>query len=416
MSRFGQIFLIVYAIGLGIFALVYAFLYTDWRRNLADLLPPKMLSISGIFGAITPAGFKMEYVLTLSCSRIEMARLRRPRIAGAAARAAIVDDFQSELFTPLFSKELYFFSLSPRSSSLCGRPLAEVPHATLHGLSEDHKVWNCPPPYTVLRSELKRLRPFERKGCQIAFENIDLPPMRAELVEENYTMLTDRQKELIESDPRFCVLEEALAIAALKRRRDLLDNGGQRHETEELIIETLRAGRGFKITWRFKKESGKTYELLGFRTTGGFFHDKWNETHNGALVVHSHIDGNVVEFLKEGEPTFYTFFLRERETSRNREPKRCSSVRFQVTIASKDELEEIQKVIDRTGEAKPSDPRMTELLKELDLMMEFQDAMDGMERSLIEKVRAKKLSKDDREEKLAFVRDMVRLQREKYQP
>ena len=100
-------------------------------------------------------------------------------------------------------------------------------------------------------------------------------------------MITPEQKQaLLESD-RYKWIQEVIAVAALKLRLDVLDHNEQRHETDELVIETTKAGRGLKIKWQFKPDVSRDYELLGFRTTGGFFHDKWNETHNGTLVVHS---------------------------------------------------------------------------------------------------------------------------------
>jgi hypothetical protein len=83
------------------------------------------------------------------------------------------------------------------------------------------------------------------------------------------------------------------------------------------------------------------------------------------------------------------------------------------------ERQAIETTIARFEKRKVDDlPRenMSKMLKELNLVMEFRDATDTMEKSLIAQVKAKNLPKDEEEEQIEFVRDAVRLQRDKYQP
>ena len=66
-------------------------------------------------------------------------------------------------------------------------------------------------------------------------------------------------------------------------------------------------------------------------------------------------------------------------------------------------MEEIQKVLVSANEEKTPDPKMTEVISELGLVMEFHEAMDSMEQSLVMKIKNKRLSKEEEEDKLLFV-------------
>ena len=173
-----------------------------------------------------------------------------------------------------------------------------------------------------------------------------------------------------------------------------------------------------RITWGM--HAG--YELLGFRSTDGFYPDQFDEFRNGKQVIHStQSQGEVIESLREGEANFYTLFLRsQHEQEEDGSYKKCNSLRFQVTVGGEEEMEAIEAAIERSEMRKPPVDRgrenMSQALDELGLVMEFDEAIDEMEKTLIKRIRSKKLPKEEEEEKIEFVRDAARLQRDKYQP
>ena len=181
-----------------------------------------------------------------------------------------------------------------------------------------------------------------------------------------------------------------------------------------MTLETTKAGRGVKIEWKLK-EAASGLSLRGYRKTGGFFANQFDEQENGELMAHSNMDGSVVEILPENVATFYTFLLLGKDAEGTE--RYWSPIRFQITITSQDEMRSIDELLSSVeGGQSNSRGNMSKVIKELDLAMEFHDAMDVMEQSLVAKIKGKKLPPEEQEEKITFVRDMVRLQREKYQP
>src|SRR5262249_49034522 len=142
-----------------------------------------------------------------------------------------------------------------------------------------------------------------------------------DIIEKNYAMLTDEQKRAILATEEFSEREAILAVAVLKRRMDFFDKNEQRYDAEYVSIETAKAGRGVLIRWEIKPDALGRYELVGYRNTGGFSPNQWDESNNGALVVHTQKSGETIELLNEDTAYFYTFFLRGGPDGKGQVPK-----------------------------------------------------------------------------------------------
>jgi hypothetical protein len=367
------------------------------------------------FAGRTVGGFKVPYDLHLFCTLQNREEFIDADMLDEAAQQNLAATYHDEVFMRYFEDSSYLFYFDWWGEENDSRPhnYATSPIAEL--VRESGKTFLKPIPAGKIRADLEKL-PFQKNGCDVKayFHN---SPFNDEMIEENYAMLTDEQKKEVEADPRYDLLVEMIAVAALKRRLEFLGTSTkQKHQAEKFSIETENVGRGVAVRWSLN--SNTSYELVGFRNSGGFHSDEWDESYNGTMIVHSERNGETVELLKEGEAAFYTFFLRSKYKLENGSRHKCSLLRFQFVVPSKAETEAIEAVLERAEQRKLADPRgnMSQALKELGLAMEFQDSLDEMEKSLIEQIRKKNLPKDEEEEKIEFVRDAARLQRDKYQP
>jgi hypothetical protein len=414
-----------------------------WKRHLArneyTELNPKYFTaftIERSFTAKTLLDFKVQYGLNLLVQRVDDEEFKRHRMLDDYSRQQLAEEFNEEVFLGFMNDESCFFSIAT-PSAIEPKEIYEAFRTPIYQLVEDDETFAREfAKTTFLKDGGRFVRefaktsfqvgvgkiPFTKNGCKITSGYLEVDHFPDELIEENYAMLTNEQKAAILADKDFGILDETLAVAALKRRLEFFGGSSkQRHENNDLFVETERAGRGLRIRWRFKK-SDIGYELLGYRKTDGFCADPWDEKNNGSLVIHADGSGEVIEFLNIGEANFYTLVMQLRSRQENSVEK-SSSLRFQVTVAPEKETEAIEAALRRAEQramvVDPVDPareNMSQALKELGLVMEFDEAIDEMEKSLIERIRAKNLPKDEEEEKIEFVRDAARLQRDKYQP
>jgi hypothetical protein len=365
----------------------------------------------------TLAGFKVEYELRLIVSRVNDEEFKKAQMLGKPRQAAFVSDYNEALFLPFLDERSCFFRIEWTTPVEAGK-IYQIFRGELYQVIEDDDGFVVKGFLdTRVRGELMKI-PFAQNGCKAMIGYFDRNDFSEELIKENYAMLTEEQKATILADERFGAYEELLAVGALRRQLDFFGTAMQKHEAEMFTIETERAGRALKIKWRFKESASSGYYLWGFKDQGGFFKDAWDEANNGPRVIDSYRDGETTELLDEGDAYFYTFFLQPFQESER--SKRCSSLRFQITVETNKEREAIEATLRRLGQRKPPvDPgreNMSQALKELGLVMEFDEAIDEMEKSLIERIKKKNLPKEEEEEKIEFVRDAARLQRDKYQP
>jgi hypothetical protein len=258
---------------------------------------------------------------------------------------------------------------------------------------------------------------FVENGCRVEMKRLEMKIDDRTSIQRNYDMITNEQKAMILEDERFGKYEEMLAVAALKRRLDFFEDKSATYEAALFSIETEQVGRGLKIKWRFKPELKKKdgYDIVGFRRTGGFFSDPWDETNNGTQVVHSSSEGETVELLNEGQAQFYTFFLKPyKEDAKH---PRCSPVRFQITIATKAETEAIRTALDRIDRRSlsPSPTNVSAALRELGLYAEFDHAIEQRRKVMEGQIETSRCTREEKEEKLSRLRDVVASVRDKYQ-
>lgn len=227
-------------------------------------------------------------------------------------------------------------------------------------------------------------------------------------------MISTEDKKAVEQDSRYRTYDEILAIAALKRRLDFeRQQFKQVHESDWVTISTEQAGPVVEIKWEIKQRHDGL-ELLGYRKTGGFSPDQFEEASNGALVVQTTRSGKTFEPLKEGETHFYTFLWR-------RSPKPFTywaASRFQVTLMMEEERRLIGDTIRRiegSENQESIDPAISRALKELGRYRQFETAMRIAEKEAVADIEKMPLADSEKSEEISKLRDQVAFIREKYQ-
>jgi hypothetical protein len=416
MSDLSSWFSCFFIMGVALIGICYAlFAANAWRHRdpyrEGDSRYQRTLCFSETFFEKTLAGFHVAYTLDFNFERVDNEDFNLHKMLKDSSQSVLAHSFNTNRVKRLIFVNSCFFHIE--------WPRATGPHelfrtAVLRLEDEGDTLLVK----TMSHGDLLNLfneEPFIGHGCKVELVQFRLNPFNEATIKENHAMLTDEQKIAILSDDRYGTFEQMLAVAALKRRLDFLDNKSETHDGEMFSILTERVGRGLKITWRLKPDGKSGYYIMGFRRTGGFYADQWDETSNGTLVVHSNQDGETVELLKEGEAQFYTFFLKPfQETPRN--PKR-SPLRFQVTIATADDTDPIKTTLERIERQhfNPPTQNVSLALKELGLSMEF-DNVIGQRRKVLERqIEMSDDSPEEKEEKLSRLREVVATVRDKYQ-
>ena len=417
IDHFATFLLVVGLIVPGLIAWGVFFLIKDSRNRYREggIGYYREFLAAGTFTAESSTGFKLQYYLALLCERVDNAEFNRALMLEQSSKARLAASYNREYFQPFLEQNACFFTFGATQG---GDSHAFALCVLRQLVCEKDKLFFK----TILPGDLvyDLLRPapkYRNYGSETVLTEFRIV-ISKDIIEENYAMLTDEQKRVLLANKEYIAREERLAVALLKRRLDFFDSNEQRHETDELLIETAKAGRGVRIKWRFKSNAPANYVLQGYRNTGGFFHDELDDKNNGALVVHSRKSDETVELLDEDTAYFYTFYLRSEERDTDGEYIGVSPIRFQVTIGKTNEIIEVRAILERYAGKTSADPRanMSQAIEELGLVMEFHDAMDTMERDLVAKIKSKRLPTSEEDEKIEFVRDAVRLQREKYQP
>ena len=235
----------------------------------------------------------------------------------------------------------------------------------------------------------------------------------SDFIRESYALLSDSQKAVAVQSGQFQDVDRAIAITVLNRRLDFLRSlERQFYEAGLFFIQTERVGQVLRIRWEIKPD-GRDCQLLGFKATGSFFNDRWDETMNGLLVIDSQSNGESSEPLIEGQTYFYTFFMK-----RQSDGKKFSPLRFQFS-ATKDESDAIQATLKRLEQQPKPDPdkeNLSKALKELGAFVEMDTAFEAMEKSFVDQIGQSNYSEADRQRKIERLQDIVRQIRSKYEP
>jgi hypothetical protein len=387
------------------------------------------------FTARTLAGFKVQYRLWLIGARTNVEEFKKAKMAEPKAQRALAEDFNKKVFESHLEANNYFFHLHLHSAEsfpsdrlyevfrtpLCHlvaengqSPVAEVSNVTVTGALKDHS--------------------YEASGCRLELGDFHGSVFPAELIKENYAMLTKEEKEAVIQDEHYGRYEQALAIAALRRQLDFFgDETSREHKSDCFRIKSERSGRSIKLSWRLNPDA-YAYTLLGFRSEGGFASDKWSESANGILIVDTIRDGEMTEVLKDGVAYYYTFFLKILDqylepTWKNAVRRffltewaemsyKKSVLRFQITVEDAREREALQTVLSRLEKRRlePFKENLSRALKELGAFVEMDTAFEAMERSFIEQIEKSDYPEEVKREKIERLRDIVRSIRAKYEP
>jgi hypothetical protein len=385
------------------------------RRNNPTQFYPKLFQIETGFDAHTLTGFRIGYRLTLECERINDAEFSTSHMHSRSAQLLLALGFRDSVLLSFLGERSCFFHLGWEQPRARGKVYDVFPVDICQVIQTNGHVAVREIPSHELARELKKI-PFSAYGCAVRLVDFHTAPLSENLVNENYAMLSKEIKEAIQKDERYGAWEEMLAIAALKRRLEFIENQyRQKHDSEWVPIETEQAGRGVKIKWRFTDAAPPEYELIGYRKTGGFSPDNYGDDSNGMRVIQTHTTGEVVEFLSEGETYFYTFVLQPWKKGE----KAYAIARFQITVETKTETDAIEAVLNRleaTKIAAPEKETLSRALKELGSYVEMDTAFDAMEKSFSDQIRDSDLPEEAKRRKIERLHDIVVQIRSKYEP
>jgi hypothetical protein len=372
-------------------------------------------TLDASFRRKTRAGFFVEYSIRWRVERESLLIFIVSGMHKPAVQQQFVSTFNAVVMDPIFSETPLSFRITWNPDALIGSA-AEFPVTLDAFVEKEGEIQNHNVGVGKAKSILSE-KAMETGGCRFIVQEFELKPLSHELIEENYAMLSDEQKKEIKEDNHYRAYEEGLAVALLKRRLDLLQTGAHKYEANGFTIETEKAGRSLRIKWRFNA-NGAGHYLWGFRNTGGFSNDQWNETGNGTRVVDSYRDGEVVEVLQEGTTYFYNFFLKAFQDVEG-QPGKKSPLRFQSTIETKAETEEITQLLSRFAERNEPEPEketLSRAMKELGSYVEMDTAFEAMEHSFIEQIEKLNHPEETKKLKIERLQDIVRTIRSKYEP
>ena len=388
--------------------------YKDWQRLKQEewrrLHPPKLFLIEHRFRAQTLIGFDVEYWMNLACERVDVEQSIREEVLNPVVTEIIAYEFRDKVFEPHFNDRSYFWHLDPRSVPALGVSTMVAEVAKEDGLEVVREVRR-----ERLKAEIILLPPLKCRGCEIKLLDFSIPALPDELIERNYRVLSDEQKEEIMESAEFGVAAEMLAVSLLRERLNLLRGGSQKYTAGTFTLETEKVGRSFKIKWKLATGAYGHF-LLGFRNNGGFSKDQWSEDQNGARVIDASSDGEVVEVLQDGVSYFYTFFLKPFQETEH--VRRNSPLRFQITIESRAEIEAIEATLKKFEEKQKPElekENLSKALKEIGSYVEMDHALDALGESFAEGIRKSDRPEEEKQKKIERLEDFVRIVRSKYE-
>jgi hypothetical protein len=358
----------------------------------------------------TLSGFSFEYWLSIACSR-----LGRYDESNYMYHVGTENAFKEEVknvFSKFLEERSYFFHFGRRQLNSVSK-LNIQPIVVQHSFDQNGELCSREVPVASINEELKNLPPIVCRGHELRLFDLKLPNLSDEIVDENYTMLSEEQIERIANDPEFGLASEAFVIGLLKRRADILKSGSKKHATDCFEVETEKLGRNVRIKWKLYS-SASGHHLVGFRKTDGFSSDQWSETDNGTRIVDARENGEMTDPLKEGGVYFYTFFLKTFGGDNKR-----GLLRFQVTMdteAEKAAIANALKGFEKRTAPEPEKENLSKALKEVGSYMEMDTAFEAMESSFVEEINKANHSPGTKQLKIERLQDVIRQIRAKYEP
>ena len=386
----------------------------DGHAHPPELSTGYLFNIERVFIEKTLASFAVPFRVILQCQVSNHDQYSKDRQKFDGEDSPVAGAYRDSVLRPLLDEHDCFFHLAWREV-IYKESIYDAFPVTIERVTEkDGKIVVSEFLPVDFKEALEKI-PFADSGCAISLVDFHTSGlMSPALIEENYKMITDEQRRAILADPRYSGFEEGLAVHALKRRLEYeRQQFKQVHESDWVTITTEQAGRGIKIKWQIKQQRG--LDLLGYRKSGSFSSDQFDEASNGVLVVQATRSGEVIEFLKEGETYFYTFLWRR---STPRPFTYWGASRFQITLMTEDERKLIADAIRRIqGPEKQEtlDPVISRALKELGRYRQFETAMRNAEKEAVADIQKTPLSDSEKREEIEKLRDQVSLIRERYQ-
>lgn len=396
-------------------------------------------TLKHVFNARTLRNFTTQYGLVITCERVDDLAFKAAQMLETPSQTALVGEYNEKVFLPFLQEQSSRLRLRWRRSVVEHK----ISHHFDTALSKVHTEDGATYFRDLKREEINKhleQRSLTSCGCVVKFSEFEHWKVPDEIIERNYTMLTDEHKEDAEEHEYYKELDEIYAVAALKRRLEFFkDHKKQTFDSTYVTIETETAGRGLNIKWRIKGGVLNGYDLIGMRKTDGFFPNQWDDQNNGPWVIQSSKDGEATEFLPEGQTYFYTFILKPWKseltfsecptfTSRmnwlfsaeSRVRLTYAIARFQVTIETKRETDAIEATLRRFLERMKPDPdkeRVSSALKDLDLIFELDTTLEGKTKAWEKKIWSNQdYSAEQKSDKIDRLRDAMASLRSKYEP
>lgn len=388
----------------------------EQERLRLEKLKPRYVNVEHEFSIQSPANFEVNYRLRLVVEAPTEAHFYSARLGEKEAQIALAEHYNHDAFHRFLRENSYRFHLGWSETATRDQAGQQFFASADAFIEREDGMFFRHVGSSELEEKLQKVV-LTKDGLRITVSGIEQNLFPEKLIERNYAMLTEGQKEEIEHDRRYNEYDEMLAVAALKRRLEF--QGAQykrQHDGSQVSLQTERVGRDLRISWQFKPGAPSGCELLGFRKAGGgFYPDQWDEERNGELVIQDARTNETIDRLDEGKTYFYTFILKPWTNTEG--ASRYAVARFQVSISTREETEAIQATLRRI-EKKVLDPdseRISRAMKEVRSYVKFDTALDTMLKTLEREIEQKGYSEADRDEKIARLRDVFASLREKYE-
>jgi hypothetical protein len=394
-----------------------------------ERLKPRTLLVEEEFEQPTPAGFNVCYKLHGVIETPNADEFDKLGLEKAENQKSRLQEFHQTTFREFFRDKGYRFYFDSNNAEAHGQGPLKVSVGTAIVCQRDDKIYLRNVDLHDVEKELGELR-LEKESYKVTAGKIETNIWPDELVERNYAMLTDEQKTAVESDEKYNALEEAIAVAALHRQMEFQRSQHiQTHDSEMFIIKTEQVGRALKLSWQFKPNAPGGYDLIGYRRTGGFHPDQWDIEKNGPIVVQTRRDGEIMEFLEEGETYFYTFTYRHFNLTAPG-ASIYPVARFRIKMAT-DETDRIEATIRRLKEARTPQPiqqiqpvqakevdpdleYIAQAVREFMRYAKFETLFDDLVKKVTDVISKGDYSDAEKEKKIWAIQDVAASVRDKY--
>jgi hypothetical protein len=224
-------------------------------RGAPKLIEPAPVShdrFEETFQTRTPAGFIAEYRLTVAATRISGDGSNYPQTVALPLRESSCREFNELKFLPFLRQSNYWFYYA-ETLALTLPVLQETPPIGVGQLSIEGGTRRLRPiPFERVAKEAVKI-PGTMKGWTLSLENFELAKVRSQIIEENYAMIPTEKREALEESEAYHFIDETLAVVILRRQLAFLRNQTRQvYEGISYVIETERAGRSLRVSWRFR--------------------------------------------------------------------------------------------------------------------------------------------------------------------